>query len=69
MDKRLLSQYIVKNSEQPDEELRELFDEFKEHRIDERGEYASSVAKIVHMINLFTRIISLIKNWLTMKNF
>ena len=45
MDKRLLSQYIVKNSEQPDEELRELFDEFKEHRIDERGEYASSVAK------------------------
>lgn len=31
MDKRLLSQYIVKNSEQPDEELRELFDEFKEY--------------------------------------
>lgn len=45
VDKRILSQYMVTHVEKPDDDLGDLFEEYKEYRFDERGELASSIAK------------------------
>ena len=45
VDKRILSQYMVMHAEKSDDDLVDLFEEYKEYRFEERGELASSVAK------------------------
>ena len=44
-DRKLLTEYVVANAEQSDEELIDIFEEYKEYRFNERSELASSVAE------------------------
>lgn len=45
VDRKLLTEYIVANADHSDEELIDLFEEYKEYRFEERSELASSVAE------------------------